>query len=428
MRKVKVSQLFKAIIYIVTLYILGFDKIIALPGSSFSYEILIAVTGVLLALYVKNKSISNPNLRTQCVALSNYLKVYLIIILIEIMYSMVAYGYSFTQLLIVARKYFYVFYAYPIIYIFSMDNDAHKFINKIYWISMLLLTIKSATWYLYNFRGVTIFSGLLLQYSESWTRNGFIRMDTGALFGVVLCLTLYYCLVKKQVFYWSVLVFLYLYLIFVTQYRFQIIVTIVLTVYCYYCSTASNRKKTIRLMAISFAIIVFVISGGLDYVLNIFSLNGTEGGSTQARLLTIDHYVRVIKEKDAILGVGFLSTYTSKAFEILRRSDIDRFWLEDLGILGGIFTFGITSLALYGKLFSDSIKRTFLSYRVRKSSSNDNVFEKCIVVYMIGSCVLLNIFDAQRIWSVPFYLGIVYFAKNPIKSPSKANEYKGVII
>lgn len=253
-------------------------------------------------------------------------------------------------------------------------------------------------------------------------------MDTGALFGVVLCLTLYYCLVKKQVFYWSVLVFLYLYLIFVTQYRFQIIVTIVLTVYCYYCSTASNRKKTIRLMAISFAIIVFVISGGLDYVLNMFSLNGTEGGSTQARLLTIDHYVRVIKEKDAILGVGFLSTYTSKAFEILRRSDIDRFWLEDLGILGGIFTFGITSLALYGKLFSDSIKRTFLSYRVRKSSSNDNVFEKCIVVYMIGSCVLLNIFDAQRIWSVPFYLGIVYFAKNPIKSPSKANEYKGVII
>ena len=76
-------------------------------------------------------------------------------------------------------------------------------------------------------------------------------------------------------------------------------------------------------MAISFAIIVFVISGGLDYVLNIFSLNGTEGGSTQARLLTIDHYVRVIKEKDAILGVGFLSTYTSKAFEILRRSDIE---------------------------------------------------------------------------------------------------------
>ena len=58
----------------------------------------------------------------------------------------------------------------------------------------------------------------------------------------------------------------------------------------------------------------------------------------------------------------------------------------------------------------------------------NNVFEKCIVVYMIGSCVLLNIFDAQRIWSVPFYLGIVYFAKNPIKSPSKANEYKGVII
>lgn len=51
MGKVKVSQLFKVIICAVTLYTLGFDKIITLPGSSFVYEILIAAIGVLLALY-----------------------------------------------------------------------------------------------------------------------------------------------------------------------------------------------------------------------------------------------------------------------------------------------------------------------------------------------------------------------------------------
>ena len=63
MGKVKVSQLFKVIICAVTLYTLGFDKIITLPGSSFVYEILIAAIGVLLALYVKNKTRSNMNLR-----------------------------------------------------------------------------------------------------------------------------------------------------------------------------------------------------------------------------------------------------------------------------------------------------------------------------------------------------------------------------
>lgn len=83
---------------------------------------------------------------------------------------MIAYGYSLTQLLIISRKYFFVLYAYPIVYIFPMDDDMFKFINGIYWTSMVLLAIKTVTWYLYNFKGMTIFSGLLLQYSEGWTR------------------------------------------------------------------------------------------------------------------------------------------------------------------------------------------------------------------------------------------------------------------
>ena len=248
-------------------------------------------------------------------------------------------------------------------------------------------------------------------------------MDTGALFGIVLCVTLYYCFVKKQLLYWLVLAFLYVYLIFVTQYRFQIIVTIILTAYGYYCSTDSNRKKNIKLMAISIIIIAFVLFGGLDYLLNLFSLNSKDGGSTAARLLTIDHYWSLIKEKDAILGVGFLSAYTNKAFSILRRSDIDRFWLEDIGILGGIFTFGILSLLLYGKLFFDSIKRTFASHRIRKIEGGDDCLKKCVVVYMILSCTLLNIFDAQRMWCMPFYLSIVYFAQNSQKTINR----KGVI-
>lgn len=281
---------------------------------------------------------------------------------------------------------------------------------------MFLLGIKFITWYLYNFKGMTVFSGLLFQYSEGWTRNGFMRMDTGALFGIVLCVTLYYCFVKKQLLYWLVLAFLYIYLIFVTQYRFQLIVTIVLTAYGYYCSTDSHRKKNIKLMAISFIIIAFVLFGGLDYILNLFSLNGMDGGSTAARLLTIDHYWSLIKEKNAILGVGFLSAYTNKAFSILRRSDTDRFWLEDLGILGGIFTFGILSLLLYGKLFFDSMKRTFASHRIRKIEGGDDCLKKCVVVYMILSCILLNIFDAQRMWCMPFYLSVIYFVQNSLKT------------
>lgn len=411
MVRIKISLLFKVIIYIVTLYILGFDKIIALPGNSFAYDILIAMLGIILALYVIEKSCSNQNLRTQCESLSNYLKIYLIIILIAMTCSMIAYRYSLTQLLIITRKYFYVFYAYPIMYIFSIDEDIFKFTNRIYWISLLLLVIKASVWYLYNFKGITVFYDLLFQYSEDWTRNGFMRMDAGALFGITLCLTLYYCLAKKQLFYWIILVFLYLYLIFITQFRFQIIVSVILTVYCYYRATDSRKKKTVRLMIISLVIIMFILLGGLDYVLNLFSVSGAQGSSTEARLLTIDHYWNFMKKKNAIWGVGFLSTYTSEAFDILRKSDTDRFWLEDLGILGGFFTFGVMSLLLYGELFYNSIKKVVFSRNNRIINYELDVFAKCIVVYMMLSCVLLNIFDAQRIWGVPFYLSIIFFYK-----------------
>lgn len=157
MGKVKVSQLFKVIICAVTLYTLGFDKIITLPGSSFVYEISIAAIGVLLALYVKNKTRSNIDLRIQCRALSKYLMIYLVIILIEMIYSGIAYGYNIVQLLIITRRYFYVCYSYPIVYIFTMDDDMYKFTKTICWASMLLLGIKFITWYLYNFRGMTVF-------------------------------------------------------------------------------------------------------------------------------------------------------------------------------------------------------------------------------------------------------------------------------
>lgn len=165
-------------------------------------------------------------------------------------------------------------------------------------------------------------------------------------------------------------------------------------------------------MIISLAIIIFILSGGLDYLLGLFSLNGVEKGSTEARLLTIEHYWSLIKRKNAILGVGFLSSYTSKAFDILRRSDTDRFWLEDLGILGGFFTFGVMALALYGKLFYASIKKVIDPCSDRMTNYESCIFVKSIVLYMIVSCVLLNIFDAQRIWGMPFYLSIIFFSEN----------------
>ena len=52
------------------------------------------------------------------------------------MYSLVAYGYSLIQILIITRKYFYVLYTYPIMYIFTMDDDIFEFIKGIYCLTL----------------------------------------------------------------------------------------------------------------------------------------------------------------------------------------------------------------------------------------------------------------------------------------------------
>lgn len=127
-----------------------------------------------------------------------------------------------------------------------------------------------------------------------------------------------------------------------------------------------------------------------------------EGHTPVEHLVYANHDQMVINAK----------AYTSKAFDILRRSDTDRFWLEDLGILGGFFTFGVMALALYGKLFYASIKKVIDPCSDRMTNYDSCIFVKSIVLYMIVSCVLLNIFDAQRIWGVPFYLSIIFFSEN----------------
>ena len=70
------------------------------------------------------------------------------------------------------------------------------------------------------------------------------------------------------------------------------------------------------------------------------------------------------------------------------------------------------ALALYGKLFYASIKKVIDSCSDRMTNYESCIFVKSIVLYMIISCVLLNIFDAQRIWGVPFYLSIIFFSEN----------------
>ena len=85
-------------------------------------------------------------------------------------------------------------------------------------------------------------------------------------------------------------------------------------------------------------------------------------------------------------------------------------------------------MALYGKLFYASIKKVINSCSDRTANYETCIFVKSIVLYMIISCVLLNIFDAQRIWGVPFYLSIIFFSKNVLEKTVKKESAKHIRI
>jgi len=401
------SKIYKAVIIIVSMYMLEFFDMFMPSGNTDMFRVIIGAIAIILAIptvCIRNKS---ARLKEQLDFANRFFVIYIPIILLTAVVSVIWYKYKFMSTLAIVMPYFFPLYAYPLIYIFSRDNTYEKYMKKITGLVVMMLAIKAVVWYMYNYKGIIMFPKLLFKYSDKWVRNGMMRMDVGYLYGVALCFFLCMFFVKHKRKAAIIAGGMGLFVVFITQYRYLEIVVLITVLLVYLTSTDSNKKELIRILLLATAGILFIALGGLDSILASFSFENKDyGSSNEARLITIDYFWNIMDGIQYVIGLGFLYSYSPRASAILIRSSTLSYWMEDIGIFGGFFTFGILSFAIYVPLFWRSIKASFLAVR---NKYIDRAYLTSLVGYMIVCCIMLNILDRQRLFDTAFYVALISF-------------------
>lgn len=356
--RVKINTIIKVIISLYIAYFLGYLKLlpIRLTGTN-AISFYFVIIAILMSAMLNNKKI-----KCEVSLAKSYIGVASAIVLITAIRTSLLYGYSISEFFVCLTPYFYIFLAFPIIRIFCYDGSYIKYLKTVSGLFLFLLFIKLIVWFLYNYRGIQLFPNLLFQF-DIWSRNGLQRLNAGYLIGIVLV----FCVIegfvlRKNRFYQAMTVFILLFLMIVTRFRFQIAISIAtIVIMAFFRGRKISTKIFVRLL-IFIGIALFLSSDFFTGLITASSEGGSLWNSTSARLITIEHYRNLQTQGNTWLGLGLLVGENNTANGMMSDT-LNTYYLEDLGIIGGIFRFGIFSIALYGYLFFLAIKTCIKAHK-----------------------------------------------------------------
>lgn len=409
--KIKVSTVFEWIILLCCVLLLGYTL---LPERDYigyyTARIVVAVVSIVLTMITVAITPGDSTYRKTLRFLNRYMVPYTFFIGVMFLYSWIVYRYEIGDLYKVVLPYTFIYLAYPITYVFYRQGGMGKLMMKVSLLVVGILIFKIAAWYLYNFQGTVIFERLLFEYDQ-WFRNGLQRVNAGYLVGVaVVFLFARGNAGVKRVYYYGVVGFIIFYLMYVAAYRFQVLVTCFACAAVYYFYQGGNKTIFFRRVLLFFLLIVLFTSEPVQNLIASFAVSQSGiGYSTLVRVMNAQHYFELMFDRMAILGLGFISKDNPVSFALMSYNGGEIFWLEDVGILGGFFRFGLFSLFLYGYPFWNAIKLCIILNKRNKSDLRPLAFG--ITAYMILSCLGLNMFDGQRAFDVPFYMAILAYLK-----------------
>lgn len=407
--KVKKLDLYKFAVIICCLCSLGYFRLIPIDLGDYRiglFSVIIAITTCFGILSSKK----SHDFSSMVSFVKRYIPVYLFVIVIAVYNSVHYMQYSGFEIFRELIPLNYVWISFPLIYIFSKDKSL-AFLKTITKIVVVILLIKAFSWFMYNYLGIVFFDNLLFQYG-GWSRDGFIRIDSGCLFFLAIVVSSNYAFGAKKSKAWlAVVLFLVFYTVFISKWR-VILVLQLLTIFTEYYFLQRKLSKRVVIFIISTLILAGCFSFGLfDAYLSSFMSNGTYASSTNNRLLTLWHYLDLLQKEKAWLGLGLLNSSIDSSYEFMYRATygnyVDYYYIDDIGIIGGFVKFGFLSLLLYIPLFNNSVKCFIGALKHRNYTYSGVVAGMCL--YMISSCLVYNIFDTQRLFDLPFYIAIYSF-------------------
>lgn len=338
----------------------------------------------------------------------NYFIGYMICITAVEVYSIVRYGYSLKTIVLSLIPFLFMVYLFPVIAIFCRDNSVEPFLSKVTDLEMLILIIKTVSWVSYNFWQTGLLNNYIYEFAENWTRNGIHRLEAGQLFGVAFVYSLYSFLRgKKRIKYFSYLLFEGFFIIAIEQSRYRtIVLAVTLAVMCYF-AYQGNKKILIRTLLI-IVITALIVSGVISEITYSFGAFGKNASSFLLRQEGLFHYFKLMKRQKSFFGgLGLLDLSNINAHFMMQRTSFSSykvFYLDDVGIFGGIIRFGYLAIIIYLWPMVLQIKTFLRALHIRKREYV--LLLSGMGTYLWVYCIVSNCFDLQRAFAMPFYLAV----------------------
>lgn len=288
------------------------------------------------------------------------------------------------------------------------------FFSRICRIGIITLLIKTIVWFFYNFFDINI-GFTVIGGDSNWIRyslgRSLCRMTGTALDGFIfsyLVTELFFIDdLNRKIKNICEIIFLYLFSVFVTQSRAQIIYyTFVLVIGLFYYAThAANRLIAILSSALLVTCLIIIFREGILNFVNSFSVTSSMGDSTQIRLLEYSYFSNLWQKTSPLWGFGMIN-------EPIIVNGIG-YWLSDLGIADILYQFGYIGLIIGIIPFIYGLGKVVKIFNLE--STKENLFFICMLAYYIISMTNLNPYRNINYLVLPFYIAYMLYVPKQTK-------------
>lgn len=404
--KIRLGYSSKNIIYCILIFILllniGALKVFDYDLLAGTYKIRYITFVLLLCGY----TILTYNKTYYSFYIRAFFVIYLLLFLVYA-YSITIYDQSLYNII---KQNIHVTY-YLIILLILQLNSNDKF-KKIY-IMLIIITLftlfaKTYSWFLINYRGIIIFPNLLYEYGTLWKREGLYRYTSTATGSLCFTLISFDFLILsrrndlfKKIVDICLLIFIILFDFFIYQSRAECIICISTFAVMFLLKKQYKLDKMfLKIVIIVFVAIALLCTGILGKVYASFSPDALNGGTTRLRLEAFKHYFYYFK-KNPIFGIGFLDN-TNNYLLTIRNGILGNLYLDDLGVIGFIFQFGLMGLVILSIIYS----RMVSIFYHEKNADFKVLLGGLIILFTMMNIMSACPFDSQRMIMVPFLLAI----------------------
>ena len=328
-----------------------------------------------------------------------------VFLILQFMYTRMAYGQSVIDFLKASYHYFFIILAIPIYYIFIKDNSIKILIDKLTIIVSIGLFLNIINSLLYNTTGVTFLQSAIRIRDDSLR-----TYSLSSILGIITVYTAWRLLHLRQIKRKYVICFIIEIVALAYCYQSRIIEFCIFIVAIY--MMVAEKKLTKKQMAITggiiFGIIILFCSGMITEFFDSFKVGGQYSGSTSSIIREYQYYISGFLE-NKLFGLGLLAT-ESEIGNYVIRGPLRNNYPTDVGYVGALGNMGISFFLPFG----------FLVYRIciviresRQIKNRDyevkslSVLCKSLLLYILISGTSQIITDPARILCVPFVISIV---------------------